>query len=85
MKKQKLKIDKIKVESFVTNLDEGKKQTVEGGNFLEFDRPYSQGTWCHSCAVSNCCDTEHQLCPNTNATACTHFHTGCTDPNRDAF
>ena len=39
MKKKKLSLDQLKVNSFVTGLEDGKKQTAKGGNGLS--EPYT--------------------------------------------
>jgi hypothetical protein len=61
MEKKKLKIQDLKVQSFVTALDNHDKQTVMGGN-------QTNGAVCDT-KVAGCQNTVAAIC-NTNANAC---------------
>ena len=56
MKKEKLKLANLKVQSFVTDMNEGEKQTIKGGN------PFSNPAFCTE--VAACQNTQAQVCPS---------------------
>ena len=66
MKKSKLNLNDLKVESFVTNINTGKSETVKGG----FQG--SNGTICNS----NCCSND-DFCFSRQTDCETIFDPGC--------
>ena len=67
MKKRKLRLDELKVKSFVTNNEEALGKTIKGGVNSDFDIPKdpirnpidtilcapTPGTWCYYCPIDD--------------------------------
>ncbi|MGB3468485.1 MAG: pinensin family lanthipeptide [Cyclobacteriaceae bacterium] len=66
--KKKLNLDKLKIDSFVTDLKDGKSQTVKGGG------PFQSEWFCVEetfyCITDNCSEE----CPTRNLILCYESH-----------
>ena len=76
MKNQRLKLDQLQVQSFITNLNSNKRQTIMGGIYLEETEDGPTETRCDTVYQYHCLPATHPWkCDNSEG------GTNGSDPN----
>jgi len=78
MKKKNLKLSTLKVQSFVTQLNDTEARTIQGGDRTDNPGCFHGKSFQGACntAVGACVNTHHELC--TQNIGCPSFGIACT-------